>query len=378
MLDEPGTRATLQVDPGDAGALRLSIGGRLDARCLHPIWGRARRAIQSHAVPEVVVDAAAVTFCDASGATMIDELRQLQEDRGGTFVLRSFPEHYSAVLELLRRSDNKAPECPPSAGWLEGVGTTSVAILRDTARLIGDIGEIFAALVHALLHPRQIRWDDMLRTAQTAGVNSTPVVVLVSGLLGLIMGFQSATTLHAYGGDLLLADLLGIAFLRELGPLMTAIILTARSGSAFAAELGTMQISEEVAALRTMGVDPVRFLVAPRVLAAILMTPLLTVFANIAGLTGGFLVWAFTLDLSLPAYFNQLESALEPFDLITGLIKSVVFGTLVAGIGCIRGMQTEGSASAVGSSTTRAVVSGIVLIAIADSIFTVVFHYLDL
>lgn len=371
-------RPTVRCKRETDGDLLLEVSGRLESRGIHEVWGQAARALRKNRAQRVTLDAAAVTYCDSTGATMLRDLDEQQRALGGQFELRGFPDEYVPVLKLLGASPSELEECPRSPCWPEVVGRAATRIARDILMLIGAIGEICAALAHAVVHPRSVRWRVALSTAERAGVDSFPVVFLVSGLLGMIMAFQAAPILHDYGGDLLLANLIGISFLRELGPLMTAIVLTARSGSAFAAELGTMKINEEVDALRTMGADPVRFLVTPRVIAAIFMTPLLTVFANLAGLIGGFLVWSFSFELSLPAYVGQLEAQLTPGDLYTGLAKSVVFGTLVAGIGCIRGMQTKGSSTAVGIATTNAVVSGIVLIAMSDALFAIVFHYLEL
>jgi phospholipid/cholesterol/gamma-HCH transport system permease protein len=195
--------------------------------------------------------------------------------------------------------------------------------------------------------------------------------------MGLIMAFQAAIPLGQFGAQVFVANLIGLAVLRELGPLMTAIVLAGRSGSAFAAELGTMKIREELDALRTMGLEPVRFLVVPRVLAAVFMTPLLTVFANLVGVMGGSVV-LLSLGFPLITFFNQVQSAVTYTDLIGGLVKSFAFGILVGAIGCLRGLQTTTGPTAVGESTTRAVVSGIVLIVVADGIFSVVYYYLGI
>lgn len=183
--------------------------------------------------------------------------------------------------------------------------------------------------------------------------------------------------MRRFGADIFVADLLGIAMLREMGPLITAIILAGRSGSAFAAELGTMKVREEIDALRTMGLEPVRFLVLPRVIAAVAMIPVLTVFANLFGLMGGAIVMR-SLGYPLVTYVNQVLSAVTVGDLMGGLLKSFVYGIVVAAVGCLRGLETKTGASAVGQSTTSAVVSGIVLIAIVDGLFAVVFYALGL
>jgi phospholipid/cholesterol/gamma-HCH transport system permease protein len=191
------------------------------------------------------------------------------------------------------------------------------------------------------------------------------------------MSFQAAIPLRQFGADILVADLIALSMLRELGPLMTAIILAGRTGSAFAAELGTMKINEEVDALKTMGLDPVRFLVVSRVVAAVAVTPLLTLFANLMGLVGGAVV-LMSLGYPLVAYVREAQAAVGFHDFAGGMVKSFVYGVLVAAIGCLRGLQTSLGASAVGRSTTRAVVSGIVLIALADGVFAVVYYFLDI
>jgi phospholipid/cholesterol/gamma-HCH transport system permease protein len=241
--------------------------------------------------------------------------------------------------------------------------------------LISFVGELTAALAHAALHPRGVRWRDALRVAESAGVNALPIVALVSFLMGLIMAFQAAVPLRQFGAELFVANLIALSMLRELGPLMTAIILAGRSGSAFAAELGTMKVREEIDALKTMGLDPVRFLVVTRVVAAVAMTPLLTIFADLLGLMGGSVVML-SLGFPLITYFNQIQYAVTYGSLLGGLLKAFVFGILVAAIGCLRGLQTGTGATAVGESTTSAVVSGIILIAITDGIFSVIYYYL--
>jgi phospholipid/cholesterol/gamma-HCH transport system permease protein len=200
-------------------------------------------------------------------------------------------------------------------------------------------------------------------------------VALIAFLMGLIMAFQAASPLRQFGAELFIANLIGLSVLRELGPLMTAIVVAGRSGSAFAAELGTMKVREEIDALKTMGLDPVRFLIVPRVVAAVCMTPLLTIFADLVGLMGGSVVML-SLGFPLITYFHQVQYAVSYGSLVGGLVKAFVFGILVAGIGCLRGLQARTGATAVGESTTSAVVSGIILIAITDGIFSVIYYYL--
>ena len=204
-----------------------------------------------------------------------------------------------------------------------------------------------------------------------------PIVALISFLLGVILAFQSAIPMKKFGAEIFVADLIGLAMLRELGPLMTAILLAGRSGAAFAAEIGTMKVNQEVDALTTMGLDPVRFLVTTRVIAAVLMTPLLTLFADLVSLIGG----AMTLQsFAIPfvTFIHEVEGIVDFSDFMAGFVKSFVFAILIAGIGCLRGLQTSAGASAVGDSATRAVVSGIILLVIVDGIFAVIYFFLDI
>ena len=195
--------------------------------------------------------------------------------------------------------------------------------------------------------------------------------------MGIIIAFQSAVPMQQYGAELFVADLVGLAILRELGPLMTAILLAGRSGAAFAAEIGTMKVNEELNALTTMGLDPVRFLVVTRILAAVLMVPLLTLFADMLGILGGALTMI-SFNIPILTYLREVDSLVDIKDLWAGLAKAPVFALLIAGVGCLRGLQTQTGASAVGISATRAVVSGIILIVVVDGIFAFIYYLMDI
>ena len=258
---------------------------------------------------------------------------------------------------------------------VEQIGHFTIGIWQDVQVLLTFVGELMAMLFRAARHPRLVRWSDVWLSAERAGVDALPIIALVGFLLGLILAFQSAIPMRRFGAEIFVANLVGVSMLREMGPLITAIVLAGRSGSAFAAELGTMKVREEIDALVTMGLEPVRFLVVPRVLAAVSMTPILSVFANLFGLIGGALVMV-SMGFPLITYVNQILSAVTVGDFLGGLVKSLVYGIVVAGIGCLRGLQTTSDASGVGQSTTSAVVSGIVLIAIVDGMFAVLYYAL--
>jgi phospholipid/cholesterol/gamma-HCH transport system permease protein len=210
---------------------------------------------------------------------------------------------------------------------------------------------------------------------QKTGVDGLPIVALISFLMGLIMAFMSAVQLQQFGANIYVASLVSLSMVRELGPIITAIIVAGRSGSAFAAEIGTMKISEEVDALFTMGFEPTRFLVIPKIIASVTMLPILTLFSDLFAITGGLVVGVFMLDLTASAYVDQTIRSLELFDVFLGFIKSGVFGLLIAWVGCLRGFQVTGGAASVGQATTSAVVSSIFLIILSDSMFSVILRF---
>ena len=251
-------------------------------------------------------------------------------------------------------------------------------MLRDNERAaFYFIGETASALGYAFTHPHRVRWKDVWYTCEQVGANALPIVALISFLLGVILAFQAAVPMRQFGAEIFVADLVGLSILRELGPLMTAILLAGRSGAAFAAEIGTMKVNEELNALTTMGLDPVRFLVVTRILAALLMVPLLSLFADLIGvLSGGLTMLSF--NIPIVTYLKEVDSIVDLKDVLAGLVKTPVFAILIAGIGCLRGLETQTGASAVGISATRAVVSGIVLLVVVDGIFAVIYYILDI
>jgi phospholipid/cholesterol/gamma-HCH transport system permease protein len=359
------------------GILTLSLAGRLDSGTTGKIWRRATRVVAEAKAASVVLDASGVDYCDGSGIALLVQLRHQQESLGGALTVRGLRPQFQKLFEEFTPGhllSGNGP-APVRLALAEEVGASTVRIWHDLHTLVAFVGELTVALGRALLSPGSVRWRDALRVAESAGVNALPIVALISFLVGLIMAFQAAVPLRQFGAEIFVANLIALSMLREMGPLMTAIILAGRSGSAFAAELGTMKVREEIDALKTMGLDPVRFLVVPRVTAAVVMTPLLTVFADLLGLMGGSVVML-SLGFPLITFFNQVQYAVTYGSLLGGLLKAFVFGILVAAIGCLRGLQTGSGASAVGESTTRAVVSGIILITVTDGIFSVVYYYL--
>lgn len=364
---------------GEEGLLTLTIEGRLDSATTGKIWREATAALAEASPKRVVLDASGITYCDGSGVGLLVELRRRQRAAGGEVEIRGLREEFQHLLSLFAPAETEEFQRakPKPTSLPEEIGRRTLEVWTDIRTLIAFVGELCVALVHAFRNPQQVRWKDAFLVAETAGVNALPIVALISFLVGLIMAFQSAIPMRQFGAEIFVADLISIAMVRELGPLMTAIVLAGRSGSAFAAELGTMRVKEEIDALTTMGLDPVRFLVVTRVIASLIMTPLLAVFANLLGVIGGAVV-ALSLGFPLVTYTNRVVAAVNTVDLAGGLFKAVIFGLLIAGVGCLRGLQTKTGASAVGEAATRAVVSGIILIVFTDGIFGVLFYYLGI
>jgi phospholipid/cholesterol/gamma-HCH transport system permease protein len=369
--------AKLRSDGPRNGLLKLSIDGRLDADSTGRVWRESTRLVAAARAAEVDLDASAMDYCDGSGIALLIQLRRLQQKAGGKLEIHGLRPEFQELLDDWSHgsSDTGQSKAKVRVQLAEEVGRDAVQLWDDMREVISFIGQLGLAMVKAALHPSTVRWRDTLLVAEELGVNALPIVALLSFLVGVIMAFQAAVALRQFGAEIFVANMIGLSVLREMGPLMTAIILAGRSGSAFAAEIGTMKVREEIDALKTMGLEPVRFLVVPRVIAAVVMTPVLTVFADLFGVMGGSVVMM-SLGFPLITFFNQLQSAVSYGSLVGGLVKAFAFGILIAAIGCLRGLQTETGASAVGLSTTHAVVSGIILIVITDGIFSVIYYYL--
>jgi phospholipid/cholesterol/gamma-HCH transport system permease protein len=325
----------------------------------------------------LVVDASRVEYCDVAGAALLDAVRQETEKGGGRFELRGFPEDLSELVDLIASTRAAAAPAPARVPFLARLGRSTLGVASDLRQLVAFVGEVTLSLIAVVRNPRLLRLSDVTVVAERAGIGATPIVAGVGFLLGLILAFQGAIPMKRFGAEIFVADLLGLSMLRELGPLMAAILLTARSGSAFAAEIGTMKVSEEIDALTTMGLEPVRFLVVPRILAALLVVPALTMLTSLFALLGGMIVFV-SFGFPPVTYVNRIVEMVTPGDVLGGLFKAMVFGVLVAAFGCLRGLETGKGADAVGLSTTSSVVSGIVAIALADGLFAMVFYVLDI
>jgi phospholipid/cholesterol/gamma-HCH transport system permease protein len=371
--------ASIRREEAADGALRLVLRGRLDADTTGRLWRRAVALLDEAAPGRAVVDASGVDYCDGAGIALLLELRRRQEARGGELSVEGLAEEFRRSLDRFEGAELDPDAYRRSERWhpVERAGRVAQDLAADARRQVEFVGELLVSTADALLHPGSVRWKEVFVLIERVGADALPIVALIGFLMGLIMAFEAAIILKQFGGEVFIARFIGLSLIRELGPLVTAIVLAGRSGSSFAAELGTMQVNDEISALRTMGLDPVRVLVVNRVVAAVAIMPPLTVFFDLAGLVGGAFV-AFSLGIPLVSYANQALDSVGLADVIGAVVKALVLGLLVAAAGCLRGLQTERSASGVGRATTRAVVSGIVLIAVASGVFAVVYYYLGI
>jgi phospholipid/cholesterol/gamma-HCH transport system permease protein len=355
---------------GPPEAREVRFAGPMTAATLVEDWKTAVAAVAGPGKHRI--DLSAVDYLDGAGAGLLLEMRRVS---AGSVEWINTPTALQPLLEPMEHFKLPKDFSPPRkrTPFVSRLGELTVGLLRDLRAMIAFVGELLVLLLRTLRHPRFVRWREVWVTFRKVGVDAVVIVGLIGFLMGMILAFQSAAPLQQFGVDIFVVNLVTLAMLRELGVIMTAIVLAGRSGSAFAAEIGTMKVNEEINALRTMGLDPARFLVLPRVLAGMCAMPLLTIYANVVGILGGLIVVT-TFGHTWSAVWTQLLGSATVSDVATGMIKSVFFGFLVSSIGCLRGLQTQAGALAVGVSTTRAVVASIILIIFTDMIFAVVFY----
>ncbi|MBI9111012.1 MlaE family lipid ABC transporter permease subunit [Maridesulfovibrio ferrireducens] len=352
----------------------LKLSGRLDAEGAGKVWEQARSEVSSGVNS---IDCSDIEYMDGGGASLFMMMDAACRDRGVSLAINSLDPEFTKFLELF---DVEKASPPPASrakrggvyGWIYSIGESGQIVAKDMRQQIEFAGNCVLAFLDIVTGRRRLRWPDFWLTAEKVGSDGLPIILLIGFLMGLIMSFQSAVSLRRFGGEIFVPNMLGLVMFRELGPMVTAILLAGRTGSAFAAEIGTMKVNEELDALSTMGLNPVSFLVVPRVLATILVTPLLTLFFNFMSLVGGALVML-SMGYPLATFCGRVFQNVQWMDFSGGMMKAFVFSFLVAGIGCQRGLVTKSGASAVGDSATSAVVSGIVLIAVFDGLFAVIF-----
>ncbi len=323
-------------------------------------------------VTEMALDASAITSWDTALPVFLWAVERSAVEHGIALDVRGLPEGARRLLTLAKAVPPPTTHRTEAAdGWLVRIGRRSVEVWGDLLAVVSFLGEIILACGAWLGGRARYRRTDFALVLQNVGPEALPIVTLISFLVGVILAFVGAVQLASFGAQIFIADLVGLAMAREMGALMTAVIMTGRTGAAFAAQIGTMQVNQEVDALRTLGISPIEFLVLPRVLALVAMMPLLTLYAILVGMLGGMTVSVALFEITFVQYWTQTWASLTLDQFIIGLAKSLVFGALIAMSGCYQGIRAGGSASAVGAAATSAVVSAIVAIVVADGLFAV-------
>jgi phospholipid/cholesterol/gamma-HCH transport system permease protein len=324
---------------------------------------------------EVVLDGAGLEAIDTAGAWV---LQRWLSRHGAQPRLRDWPPRLAKLMALVSAHSAEPLWQPRLRSPLGRLGKNVVDALQQMTALLAFVGESAHSALRLLAHPARIRWRPVLRNIQIGGFDALPIIGLTSFLLGVVVAYQGADQLRHYGANIFVVDLVGYAMLREFAPLITAIIIAGRSGSSYAAQIGTMLVTEEIDGMRTLGIEPIELLVLPKVLALAIALPLLTVFADVTGVFGGMVMARVQLDIGFYEFADRFGRELRGASLLIGVGKAWVFALIVSIIGCFQGFRTRGSADSVGRQTTLSVVQSIFLVIVADALFSVVFSRLEL
>ena len=329
------------------------------------------------AATDVTIDLSAVKALDTAGAWLIiDEQAKIQE-RGGRCTIVGASKMHAELLEVVRRyipvEEEAAKPRHGFINWLETVGRSTWVGIQQLIEILGFLGKVMARLGGMTIHPGRLRFTSLVHHMQEIGYNAIPIVSLMAFLIGVVMAFQGAVQLRQFGAEVFVVDLIAISVLRELGILLTAIIVAGRSGAAFTAAIGSMKMREEIDAMRTLGLDPIEVLVLPRMLALVIVLPLLGFVADIMGLFGGAMMSWIELDVSPGMFQTRLYDSIDVWHYAVGLIKAPFFAVIIGIVGCFEGMKVEGDAESLGRLTSTSVVLSIFLVIVADAMFSIFF-----
>ena len=332
---------------------------------------------------QLVIDAAGVDALDTAGAWVLQKFLGRLRGQGIDVQLRGMSVPLQKFLEIVAtHTDAPAAPPPPPPGALSAalaaVGHSAASSVQQGGALLAFIGEIARSITIAMAHPKRIRWRVIGFNIRSAGVDALPIVGLLAFLLGVVVAYQGADQLRQYGANIFVADLVGLSMLREFAPLITAIIVAGRSGSAYAAQIGTMVVTEELDAMRTIGMVPLEMLVLPKIAALVIALPLLTLFADVLGVGGGMLMARAQLAVGFTEFIDRFSKAVSVTAYLIGIGKAPVFAVIIVVVGCFQGFRTQGGADGVGRQTTQSVVQAIFLVIVVDALFSVGFSALDL
>ena len=370
---EPNSaRATTRTE---GSVLVVLLEGRWSLEGSSPRWGSL---VGAQRPGSVRLSAEGVSHWDTSLVVFLGEALRWGGTLGVPCDLSALPDKMRTLSKQFEGAMQTCGHEDHSRSLVVDVGLATRSMMDNARDLLQFVGEFWIDTTRLVRGRAGLRWGDCLNEMQRCGAMALPIVSLISFLVGITLAYSGAIVLKRFGGEIWVADLIGVAMTREMGALMAAVTLSGRTGAAFAAEIGSMKANEEIDALATLGISPVRFLVIPRVLALGLMMPLLAMYANCLGILGGMAVAYATLDIPPAAYWIEMLTIVDFQDLMVGVIKSVAFGLIVGLSGCLRGLQSERNASGVGRAATSAVVTAILLIIVADAVFAVLFNAIGL
>jgi phospholipid/cholesterol/gamma-HCH transport system permease protein len=373
--------ATLKLEKR-GGSARMIVAGDWTIPEVPRLDGELNR-LDFGGVRDVQIDGGGLERLDSAGAWLLLRTKQDIERGGGRVTGFSYPDHYKSLIETMERDHTAPPVSHPPhkglIGLLERMGKSTVHAMQRGYEMVGFLGRITVETFEAITSPRrELPWPAFVHQIEETGVTALPIVGLLAFLLGITLAYQGADQLKRFGAQIYTIDFLGVGFLRELGGLVTAIIIAGRSGSAFTAQIGSMKVNEEIDAMETIGLNIAEVLFLPRVLGLVIALPLLTFFADVVGIIGGMVMTYFDLGVTIPGFMRELSGAITAKTLLVGLIKAPVFAFVIALVGCFEGMKVEGNAESVGRQTTRSVVESIFLIIALDAVFSVLFSVLGI
>lgn len=360
----------------------LALSGAWTARSISALEPQLA-ALSVAADRPATADGAQIEALDTAGAWVLQKLLQRLRDEGAQVTLQGLRPEFTPLMEvvaqhLAEQARQTAPAASVAPTALENIGRAAYTAGEQTVALLSFVGESAITLATCIQQPARWRWRPILYNIRSAGFDALPIVGLLSFLLGIVVAYQGAGQLRQYGANIFVADLVGLSMLREFAPLITAIIIAGRSGSAYAAQIGTMAVTEEIDALHTLGIAPLELLVIPKVIALMIALPLLTVFADLLGVFGGMLMASAQLGVTMDEFLDRFVKAVSVTSCLVGIGKAPVFAFIIVIVGCFQGFRTHGGADSVGRQTTRSVVQSIFLVIVADALFSIAFNALDL
>jgi len=371
MADHPILPATLSVMPD---AELISCQGNWTLTGI----AQLNTDIESFILPKqksLVIDGSAISDIDSSGAWKLYLLLHALEKHNHSYVLKGFTQQQLTLIDLIKQQAKKfiKPKQLPALSWVAQLGKRAILQLNELQKYLAFIGELTFVIANILRFPSRLRWRAIFSTIQTMGYQALPIIALLSFMIGVVLTYQMGLQLRNYGANVYIVDLLGLSVLREFAPLLTAIMIAGRTGSAFTAQLGTMKLNEEIDALNTMGIQPAELLIFPRLVGLFIALPLLTVWADIFGILGGMVMAKNMLGVTAADFLHRFAYVIPTKSLIIGISKAPVFAMIIASIGCFQGMQVSNSAESVGRQTTKSVVQAIFFIIVADAAFSIIF-----